>query len=55
VYKTPVKKYTVTFYQENGETVISTAQYEYNTAAADVVKPEAPAKASTDEYIYSFG
>ena len=46
-------KYTVTFVDEDG-TELSSAEYDYGTAAADIVKPADPTKAPTAEYTYTF-
>ena len=47
-------KYKVTFVDEDGTTVLSEAEYEYGTAAADIVKPEDPTKPATGENTYTF-
>ena len=52
-FSTKVNKYTVTFVDEDG-TVISSAVYDYGTAAKDIVKPADPTKAPTAQYTYTF-
>ena len=52
-YSSTVNQYTVTFSDENG-TVLSSAKYDYGTAAADIVKPADPAKAADAQYTYTF-
>ncbi len=48
-------KYTVTFVDEDGTTVLkAAAEYAYGTAAADIVKPADPTKAATAQYTYTF-
>ncbi len=48
-------KYTVTFVDEDGETVLKAAtEYDYGTLAADISKPDDPAKAATAEKVYTF-
>jgi hypothetical protein len=51
-----LNKYTVTFVDENGTTILKEAtQYDYGTPAASIVKPAAdPTKAATDQYTYTF-
>ena len=54
-YAETVNKYTITFVDEDGTTVLKEATaYDYGTAAADIVKPADPTKASTDQYTYTF-
>ncbi len=54
-YTATVNKYTITFVDEDGTTVLKEATaYDYGTAAADIVKPADPTKASTDQYTYTF-
>ena len=48
------RQYTVTFVDEDGTSVLQKAAYDYGTAAADIVKPDDPIKAKTDEYTYTF-
>ena len=52
-YTATLNKYTVTFKDDDNST-ISSADYDYGTAAADVVKPADPTKAATDQYTYEF-
>ena len=52
-YSSTVNKYTVTFEDEDG-TELSSAEYDYGTAAADIVKPADPTKAATAQYTYTF-
>ena len=50
-----MNKYTVTFVDENGTTVLKEAtEYEYGTKAADIVKPENPTKTADAQYTYTF-
>ena len=50
-----VNKYTVTFVDEDGTTVLKEAtEYEYGTASGDIVKPADPTKAATAQYTYTF-
>jgi uncharacterized protein YjdB len=54
-YTSTVNKYTVTFVDEDGETVLKEAtEYDYGTAAADIVKPADPTKEATAQYTYTF-
>lgn len=54
-YKETVNKYTVTFVDEDGTTILMAAtEYEYGTAAGDIVKPTDPTKEATAEFTYSF-
>jgi uncharacterized repeat protein (TIGR02543 family) len=54
-YTAETNKYTVTFVDEDGETVLKEAtEYEYGTSAEDIVKPEDPTKAATQQYTYTF-
>jgi len=52
-YSSTVNKYTVVFKDEDG-TQLSSAEYDYGTAAADIVKPADPTKAATAQYTYTF-
>ena len=55
VYAATVNQYSVTFYDEDGTTVLSgPTAYDYGTAAANVVLPATPAKAADSEYAYTF-
>ena len=50
-----LRKYNVTFVDEDGTTVLKEAtEYVYGTAAADIVKPEDPSKTDTAQYTYTF-
>ena len=50
-----VKYYTVTFVDEDGETVLKAAQsYEEGTAVADIEVPADPTKAADANYTYTF-
>ena len=54
-YNSTVNKYTVTFMDDDGKTVLKEATaYNYGTAAADIVKPDDPTKYNTDQYTYEF-
>ena len=52
-YTSTVNKYTVKFVDEDG-TELSSAEYDYGTAAADIVKPADPTKEATAQYTYTF-
>jgi hypothetical protein len=53
--KWTINKYTVTFVDEDGQTVLKAAtEYDYGTAAADIEKPADPTKAATQQYTYTF-
>ena len=52
-FSSTVNKYTVTF-EDDDHTEISSADYDYGTAAADIVKPSNPTKAATAQYTYEF-
>ena len=50
-----VNKYSVTFVDENGTTVLlAAAEYDYGTPAASIVKPADPTKVATAQYTYTF-
>ena len=51
-YNSTVNKYTITFYDENGETVLDTQTVDYGTAAT--YGGTAPSKAATAQYTYAF-
>ncbi len=54
-YSSTVNKYSVTFVDEDGTTVLKPATaYDYGTLAADVVEPSTPTKARTQKYTYEF-
>ena len=54
-YTDSVNKYSVTFVDDDGSTVLKEAkEYEYGTPADMVEKPDDPEKAADDEYTYSF-
>jgi len=54
-FSATVNKYTVTFVDEDGTTILmAAAEYEYGTAAEDIVKPTDPTKEATAEFTYSF-
>ena len=54
-YSSSVNKYKVTFVDENGKTVLkAAAEYDYGTAAADIVKPDNPTKSADAQYTYTF-
>ncbi len=50
-----INQYTVTFFDEDGTTVLKAAtKYDYGTKAADIVKPADPTKEATAEFTYAF-
>ena len=50
-----VHLYIITFYDEDGETILKEAtQYEEGTASSDIVKPSDPTKAESPQYTYTF-
>lgn len=51
VYETVAKKYTVTFYDEDGSTILGTSVVEYGKPA---VAPATPTKQRNDGYTYTF-
>ena len=54
-FSATVNKYTVTFVDEDGTTILKEAtEYEYGTKAVDIKKPDDPSKAATAEYTYTF-
>ena len=55
-YNSTVRKYKITFVDEDGKTVLKEAtEYEYGTSAADIAKPADPAKLATAQYTtYTF-
>ena len=54
-YNSTVNKYTVTFVDEDGTTVLKAAtEYEYGTPAASIAKPADPTKSATQEHTYTF-
>ena len=54
-YTTETNKYKVTFVDEDGTTVLKEAmEYDYGTAAADIVKPADPTKEADEQYTYTF-
>jgi hypothetical protein len=56
VFDEDTSKYTVTFVDEDGETILkATTRYDYQTSVADIIKPTNPTKADTAEYTYTFG
>ena len=56
VFDEDTSKYTVTFVDEDGETILkATTRYDYQTSVADIIKPTNPTKAATAEYTYTFG
>ena len=55
VYNSTVNRYTVTFVDEDGTTVLKEAtEYPYGTAAEDIVKPADPTKTATAQYTFTF-
>jgi hypothetical protein len=55
-YSGTINKYTVTFYDEDGTTVLKEAtEYDYGTLATDIQKPDNPEKEDTIEWDYEFG
>ena len=54
-YRKEARKYTVTFVDEDGTTVLKEAvEYDYGTASGDIVKPIDPTKDATAEFTYEF-
>ncbi|MBR1854751.1 MAG: InlB B-repeat-containing protein [Lachnospiraceae bacterium] len=54
-FSNTVNQYSVTFVDEDGTTVLKAAVgYDYGTAAADIVKPADPTKATDARYTYKF-
>ncbi|MBR1506925.1 MAG: InlB B-repeat-containing protein [Eubacterium sp.] len=54
-YSAVKNKYKVKFVDEDGTTVLKDeTEYEYGTAASDIVEPDVPSKAGTDEWSYVF-
>jgi len=54
-YTSVLNKYTVTFVDDDGTTVLKAAtEYAYGTAAADIAKPNDPTKTATAQYTYEF-
>ncbi len=54
-YTATPKTYAVTFVDEDGETILKeAATYNYGTPAAEIAQPDAPTKAATAEYTYTF-
>ncbi len=50
-----ISKYSVTFVDEDGSTILlPAAEYEYGTSADDIEKPDDPTKEEDDDHIYSF-
>ncbi|MBR5658600.1 MAG: hypothetical protein IKX10_04310 [Lachnospiraceae bacterium] len=50
-----LKKYSVTFVDEDGKTVLKEAtEYDYGTAASAIQKPADPTKKATEQYTYTF-
>ncbi len=54
-FSATVNKYSVTFVDEDGTTVLkAAAEYDYGTAADSIAKPETPVKEGNKQYSYSF-
>jgi len=53
-YEKALRKYTVTFVDDDGITVLKTCKYDYGTKAEDIEQPETPTKARDAEYSYTF-
>ena len=53
-YKQEVKQYSVTFVDDNGDILKEETKYNYNTAAADIVKPEDPSTYYVNQFMYEF-
>ena len=54
-YLVETKQYEVTFYDEDGKTVLlETATYDYGTKPEDITTPETPTKKDDDQYTYEF-
>ena len=56
VYSSATRKYTITFTDYDGTTILKTAEIEYNSAATvvEAAKPADPVRAATAEYTYAF-
>lgn len=56
VYSSATRKYTITFMDYDGTTILKTAEIEYNSAATvvEAAKPADPVRAATAEYTYAF-
>ncbi|SER14198.1 repeat domain (List_Bact_rpt), partial [Lachnospiraceae bacterium NE2001] len=54
-YSKTLKKYKVTFVDDDGTVLKEATEYDFGTKAADIVRPAEPSKAETDECTYSFG
>ena len=52
IYTSVTNQYTVTFYDEDGTTLLGTSTVDYGTAA---IAPVNPTKAATVEFTYTFG
>ena len=51
-----VNQYTITFVDEDGETVLKTwTKYDYGTLAENIIRPADPTKAEDNVYTYEFG
>ncbi|MGN1298965.1 MAG: InlB B-repeat-containing protein, partial [Candidatus Scatovivens sp.] len=54
-YRATTNKYTVTFVDEDGITILKEAtEYAYGTEAVNIGKPKNPTKAADDQYTYTF-
>ncbi len=54
-YLVETKQYEVTFYDEDGKTVLlETATYDYGTKPEDITTPKTPTKKDDDQYTYEF-
>ena len=53
VFEATLNKYTVKFVDYDG-TLLSSAEYDYGTAADDIVKPGDPTRAADAQYTYTF-
>ena len=54
VYEPVLRRYRVTFVDEDGTMVLRASAYDYGTAGAAIAQPEAPDKEATAQYTYSF-
>ena len=55
VYNSELRKYSVTFFDEDGETSLDVVRYyDFGTAAENIIRPADPFKDADDEWEYAF-